>query len=394
MSANRAMNPMEQGRQVAYVLKGAWRSKPSSLALAPAAVSDLAPHLIGTGAGGLAWWKFSDSPRPHRQTSEVFKTSEVFSDCPRPTSKPAALALADSALADLLERAYRGQRHETFMHEIHLRETIATLRLGGIEPLLSKGWAVARLYPAPGLRPCGDIDLYVDPDRLEEAVRVLALNPHTCLWVDLHQGVPELPERSFADLWQRSRQIACDDCVMRILGPEDQLRHLCLHFARHGGWRPLWLCDIGAFLETLPAGFDWHYCLSGDARLSAWVRAMLGLAIRLLGAVETPQATCTAEEAWLDAAILNEWGKANPGDSHSRDRTPMLSYVFRPWQAWQGVRRRIPNPVETAFKTGAYPQAANHLAWRRLRYGWSRTTRLVRRLMSPSRSAVEVHVNE
>jgi len=31
--------------------------------------------------------------------------------------------------------------------------------LRGVEPILGKGWAIARLYPERGMRPYGDIDL-------------------------------------------------------------------------------------------------------------------------------------------------------------------------------------------------------------------------------------------
>ena len=53
--------------------------------------------------------------------------------------------------------------------------------------------------------------------------------------------------------------------------------------ARHGMARPLWLCDIGVCLASLPADFDWDYCLWGRKHHTAWVIAVLGLADTLLG---------------------------------------------------------------------------------------------------------------
>lgn len=62
------------------------------------------------------------------------------------------------------------------MHPV-LDSTIGTivsaLQQAGIPSVLLKGQGVARLYPNPLLRECGDIDLYVGPERMEEAVRVL-----------------------------------------------------------------------------------------------------------------------------------------------------------------------------------------------------------------------------
>src|SRR5205814_891640 len=72
--------------------------------------------------------------------------------------------------------------------------------------------------------------------------------------------------------------------VALVLGPEDHLRLLCLHMLVHGVCRPLWLCDIGAALESRPAEFDWRWFLSGDPRRTRWALCALGLAHELLGA--------------------------------------------------------------------------------------------------------------
>ena len=43
------------------------------------------------------------------------------------------------------------------------------LREKGIEAILAKGWAVARLYPDRVLRPYGDIDICVSADQFNTA---------------------------------------------------------------------------------------------------------------------------------------------------------------------------------------------------------------------------------
>ena len=50
-----------------------------------------------------------------------------------------------------------------------LIKVVSTLREGGVESVLLKGQGLARNYPQPELRQCGDIDLYVG---LENAERV------------------------------------------------------------------------------------------------------------------------------------------------------------------------------------------------------------------------------
>jgi hypothetical protein len=346
---------LERGRRVAALLAGAWRTAPPPPCnLDPRARADIIPHVIKTGAGALAWWKV----RGHDPGA-----CPEFSD---------------------LQAIYQVHRLEAFMQQVRLEQTVQCLRRYGVEPLLSKGWSVARLYPEIGLRPYGDLDLHIDPSRAGDAYMALIKSPPVHSWVDLHHGVPELGERSFSSLYQRSRRLQVRDTPVRILSAEDQLRQLCLHFARHGGWRPLWLCDIGMLLESLPGDFDWDYCLAGDPRTAAWVRGMLGLAVRLLGARRDalPATFAPPPSSWLDPIVLGEWGRPEPGDSHSRDKTPMVRYLARPWLLWRGVRRRIPNAVEVAHLHHADPDADATLLWQRLRFCWSRMQRFARRLPS------------
>jgi hypothetical protein len=56
--------------------------------------------------------------------------------------------------------------------------------------------------------------------------------------VDLHVAVPDLPDRPWDEVFRRSRLAALGEVAVRVLGPEDQLRLLCLHLARHGIARP------------------------------------------------------------------------------------------------------------------------------------------------------------
>ena len=50
---------------------------------------------------------------------------------------------------------------------------VTTLREHGIEPVLLKGQGLARYYPIPELRQCGDIDLYVGVENYEKSYDVL-----------------------------------------------------------------------------------------------------------------------------------------------------------------------------------------------------------------------------
>lgn len=50
---------------------------------------------------------------------------------------------------------------------------VLTLRKAGIEPVLLKGQGLARYYPTPELRQCGDIDIYVGEEKYEKAYDAL-----------------------------------------------------------------------------------------------------------------------------------------------------------------------------------------------------------------------------
>jgi hypothetical protein len=364
----------ESGQHIATLLAGSWRAVPPPTVPSPAVLADLLPHLLRTGSGALTWWKL------RRQN------------------------LAELPAAADLKKGYEVHRLEAFAHAIRLKQAIEILRCcGGVEPLVSKGWAVARLYPEPALRPYGDFDLHVDPSRVSDALFGLSHVPNGTAWVDLHLGVPELPDRSLPELYRRASRVPLDDAVIRTLGPEDQLRQLCLHFARHGGWRPLWLCDIGMFMESLPAGFDWDYCLHGDPWRTAWVYAVLGTAVRLLQASPAAMgrhAAMLPPSSWMDQVLLQEWGQPVRGDSHSRDPDCFLSSLCRPWRLWHAAWRRFPNPIEAAFKRHALPESADAVRWHQWRYCWSRGQRFLLRLgslalrQSASTTSVELHQSD
>ena len=68
------------------------------------------------------------------------------------------------------------------------------------------------------------------------------------------------------ELYLHSQLVLLGKAEIRVLGFEDQVRLLCLHMLYHGVFRPVWLCDLGMTLESLPSDFDWDYFLSGKDR--------------------------------------------------------------------------------------------------------------------------------
>jgi hypothetical protein len=334
---------------VAAVLAGAWRPVPPPLSLAPEAVAAAVPLLLQSTAAPLAWRRLRLS------------------------------GLHNSRVARPLHTAYREFAIESAGHEQHLQEVLPLLRAAGVEPILVKGWSVARLYPQTGLRPYCDLDLCVRHDQVKTAMGVLSQAARRELMVELHQGIPDLKDRAWADAYRRSRLVRLGDVDVRVLCSEDQLRLSCLHMMRHGCGAPLWLCDLGAALESRPADFDWDYCLHGHRARSAWVVCWLGLARRLLGArFDEPSLSSRADDLppWLAPAVLERWTRPvrdwrtlDPIKSayrrrlrphHSLPVTQMLGLAGRlveaPSRLWRQVRRwrrRTAQPFELHDEAGA-----------------------------------------
>ena len=251
----------------------------------------------------------------------------------------------------------------------------------GIESLIVKGWTAARLYAEPGLRPYGDIDVCVAPRQHNAAQAVLA-EPAPPVNVDLHRGLavnrrvlPDLP--SFEEALERAERVRLEDVEVPILAPEDHVALLCVHLLSHGVWRPLWLCDVAAAVESLPDDFDWDRCLGRSRRLATWVGATLTLAEQLLGAkpIRAPP-LLGPTPAWLEPTVLKQWSSPRshyPGDLVG---LPAGRYL-RPARALRVVRANWVNPIQAAMFPGASLTARPRLSFQ-LRFVAWKAVRLVR----------------
>ncbi|MDQ3698123.1 MAG: nucleotidyltransferase family protein [Gemmatimonadota bacterium] len=264
------------------------------------------------------------------------------------------------------EQAYRIHSLHAQVHAHHLGVAVRSLRSCGVEPILAKGWSIASRYPEPGLRPYGDIDMCVRPDQHAAALTALGDTPTepknhpvlTTFGVDLHASFLDLSDRPFEELHLRARILSVGDTSVRVLSLEDHLRLICLHFLRHGAWRPLWLCDIGLFLESLPQGFDWDLCLRGRARHVEQIACALGLAGAVLGAVlpDSPVSRrAISLPRWLRSAMLEQWSKRYERYTGA----PFARYLATRRGIIPALRRRWPNPIEaTVSVDGPFNEAA------------------------------------
>jgi hypothetical protein len=326
------------GHTVARTLRGAWRATAAPPEVSAEELEAVAPILLRTGSASLAFWRNR------------------------------SLAPVTPALASLRE-AWRFHALHGAVLEERLPVAVSRLRDAGVEPLLAKGWAMARLYPRPGLRPYGDLDLYVRPSEYKAARA--AIDATTGIAVDLHCGLTDLDERDHEVVFGRAGRECAGGVEVRVLAPEDHLRLLCRHFLRHGASRPAWLCDVSLLVETRAPGFDWEILLAGSRRRRNAVLATLGLAGALLGAdlAGTPSAIPPALPTWLVRTVLQQWAE---GVGH---REPLAGYLSRPAAFRAELRRHWPNAIEASAALDApfdrwprLPFKAAHLSLRAARF--------------------------
>lgn len=307
---------IEQGQEVASALTGAWRTQPPPADPACTPKPGVVDRLQATGGAGLLWWRLRGSDGPLGILAET---------------------VAQTAARNLLA-------------EQRLLDVLAGLRERGLEPVLVKGWAVGRYYPSAGIRPHGDLDLLVAPADYSRGQEVLTLLGNRAIDVDLHPGYPKLYDRTFGELFERTRLVPLRDREVRVLGEEDHLRLLAVHMLHHGAWRPLWLCDVAAALEGRSPSFDWDQVSRGHPRCTEAVACALWLAERTLGADRSgvPPALRREFPDWVAREVLRQWGRGRgPTDRPDLGRLAGTGRL----RLGDELRARWRNPIQATVET-------------------------------------------
>lgn len=311
---------LRKGNLVATVLAGSWRSSGlPSLEISELEVDEVSPLLYGSGAAALGWRRLSQTK------------------------------FRESPPAELLHQAYRLLSLESEIHEEKIGRVFRLLRQSSVDVVLAKGWAAAGLYPDRALRPYGDMDLCIHPRHYKLAEDILSAPEVNDCWIDLHKHFSELSDRKIDDIFARSVTVPLRTETIRILGREDHLALSAIHLLKHGAWRPLWLCDIGAAVESLPASFDWEVCLGRNQKKAGWIVSAIGLAKRLLAAnVEALPVSGKSLElpAWLVENVLKQW--ANPfaiNQPPMRHPIPIAAQWRTPRGLAKALRQRWPDPI-------------------------------------------------
>ena len=325
------LSPVPQrvdGASIAEVLHGSWRVAPPPVTVSSETLETLNARLQATGTGGLVWSRIRHSD------------------------------LAETEAGASLHDAYRVHTLDALRHDARLKGALHVLETAGVQPVLAKGWSVARSYPSRGLRPFGDHDLFVAPGEFSAAETALAAYQGESLMVDLHMGVPA-GRGDWASVQARTHEVELGERAVRVFAPEDQLGLLGPHLLFHGAWRPLWLCDIAVLVESLSGDFDWDYLCSRPKRQVDEVRVVVRLAHEVLGADigRTPWADSNHRlPAWLPKATLAAWS-----DEHYSTTTSIMLTEARLRTVLRSLRLRWPNPIEVTHRWGMPYNALSRL---------------------------------
>jgi hypothetical protein len=248
------------------------------------------------------------------------------------------------------------------LREVQIEQLLSRVSFSDADLILVKGWAHARLFPEPGLRPNGDVDLFVLPGSYERVLPVFKatppVDPQEVVPVDLQTTWVDLPDRTWGQIYAHSRVVPLRSAKIRILGPEDDLRLSCLHLLRHAVEQPpsgnlFWLCDVSVILENLPDDFDWDYCLAGRRAHSRWILALSRLANEVLGANLDRCPVGRLPESvpsWMVNTFLRVWGHLLR-DVHPRPYPLPVAMAIRDIRDMpRALTERWPSPLQSIYR--------------------------------------------
>ena len=287
-----------------------WRYDAPPSTLTPSAIEGLVPALMRGGGAGVAWRRVRESA-------------------------------PNVALRD----AFDFQSAATLVWRDVTSDVCGCLRRAKIHAVIAKGWTLAREYPELACRPYGDVDVFVpSTSRAQASVALEAagLDRH----VDRHVQLGGVS--TFDDINSRARHVLCEGEEVATLGPEDELRYLCVHYAKHGGARPIWLCDVALVMErALCQSVDWAHVLGPVPAVHRTVEAVMTLAVTMLGARIGDSADLPPRSPrWLVDDTLRTW-------LHGRLR-PERTLRFTDLRHLGGsLRNRFPNALRATHALGA-----------------------------------------
>ena len=207
----------------------------------------------------------------------------------------------------------------------------------------------------------------------------LPFGPRGHCSVDLHRKLDAFYAADVETLFARARSLTVPGGTLLVPSPEDHLRLCAIHMFRHGGWRPLWLCDVAAMTEAATADFDWEICLSDRRATAEWTAAAVMLAHRLLGARVDhlpPNVRNQCVPGWLESTVLSYWESPHVGRITARGGSSFHDPRAR-------LRRQWPDAITATIWLGGRPRPGPRIHWKLVRSA-ATITRAVRRRLRRS----------
>jgi hypothetical protein len=325
---------LQAAQTIATLLAGAWRSEPPVLSAARADIESVLPFVANMKIAPLVWWRLRHA------------------------------GMTDVRGAAGLRDAYRYAALEAEQHHHHIATVLGLLRGASIEPILFKGWDIARCYPQPGLRRYEDIDVVVRPQEFELAQRTLDRHDLGDAIVDLeHAEISQFDRADWDGLFARSALVEAGALSVRVLSQEDRLRAICIHGLKHSFSSAIWLCDIAAALESVGAGFDCDRLFGRVEPQAQWVACAIAAARQILNC-DVPQTIAErigTAPAWLAPVILKGWIAELRRVPYGR--AAIHEFRDRPGHLPAIVASRWPNLIQVSMGRNL-PLSQAH-AWRR-----------------------------
>lgn len=229
-------------------------------------------------------------------------------------------------------------------------EAFRLFRAEGIEPIVFKGWVIARSYPESVSRASSDTDIAVAAADYDRAAAIRTSPAGRKLVIDLHNEFRRHDSLSWATLFDRCETTEIEGEPIRMLCPEDHLRVVCVHWLIDGGQYREKLWDIYYLVANRPADFDWQMCLDEvEPKRRRWIVCAIGLAAKHFGLDLSATPIADAAEnlpKWLTDRVEKEWAsdtKLEPLDAHFRNPRKFLIQL---------KKRTPPNPISATVDVG------------------------------------------
>ena len=268
-----ADQPISDVEVLSTILRGAWRRAPPALSarLTEAHLSRTSLLFARSGTAALAWNRVKRSPLCQTPQAELFKSAN-----------------REIALTRLLQ-------------EEALCEAIDLLSAAGSLPLLFKGWAAARFFAVPELRPFGDVDVCVPAavflriaTLLQHRAKLVSeVSPdgatfhiwndqHISLAIDLHENLDRFHLAPLSDVFERAQKVNIQKSEFLIPCQEDHLRIAAIHFLKDAAGGP-YHCAMSLQWLRLPPRISTGSSVWAPIRVwPAGSQPLLGLPIAFL----------------------------------------------------------------------------------------------------------------